>query len=906
MFSSLSIRSSWLVGIGLLLLIPGCQSRMFKKRDFYRRQADREVSAIVAQKATDPRWVLPQLDVYMDPRSRYFDPFHPDAPPLPPDDPYSHQYMHCVNGMKGWSHWHDNGDREEIENDGWYEQLLSYAPVTETGELRLSLDSALTLAYVHSPSYQTQLENLYLSALDVSAERFRLDSQFFGGFDTVYTHLGELRTAAGERNTLSVGRGANATGINSGVPGSGGVRLLEMSRRFPTAGTMLVGFANSFVWQFTGTNTDLTTSILNFNLVQPLLRQAGRDIALEQLTIVERAMLSNMRAMQRYRQGFYTQVAIGQLGVTGPQRRGGFFGGTGLTGFTGQGSGGLGGVGEATGFGRGGLGTTGGGGAGAGSGFAGGGAGTVGGFIGLLQQLQQIRNTQDSLNRQLRTLSLLEANLQAGVIDLTQVDQFRQNIETERANLLQAQNDLQNSVEAYMTGTLGLPPDLPIELDDTLIRQFQFVDPSLTAVQDEVADLQVAVGQLPIDVTADPLREVIGRARAIQTAVAEHLRVVSDDLQRLEDAAVQRERGMTAEEQAQFQSERRLLKTNFDDLDGRLQRLGEQLAALESGLTDANTADSFRAIVIWLTDLIKLIQEVTLVQARARLEAVSVDPIQLSSDDAFFIAQTNRLDLMNNRAALVDTWRLIAFNADALQANLNVVFSGDVRTHHDNLFDFRGKTGILTAGLQFDAPLTRLLERNNYRQSLISYQQDRRQFIQFRDSIHLSLRQTLRRLDQLRTNLEIQRRAMAISIRRVDLTQEQFNEPVPPPQPGQPPAQFGPTASLNLLTALSDLRNTQNNFMSVWLNYHATRMALLRDLGIMVIDENGQWIDLPLDQIERSDAELLPLPPSVPLEWLRDAPLTPDEPAGDNPAGPGGPAIPEAPPTVMISYDPSN
>jgi hypothetical protein len=201
---------------------------------------------------------------------------------------------------------------------------------------------------------------------------------------------------------------------------------------------------------------------------------------------------------------------------------------------------------------------------------------------------------------------------------------------------------------------------------------------------------------------------------------------------------------------------------------------------------------------------------------------------------------------------------------------LNVVFSGDVRTQRDNPLDFRGPTGALQAGLQFDAPFTRLLERNNYRSSLISYQQDRRQFIQFRDGLHQTLRQTLRRLKQLQTNLEIQRRAMAISIRRVDLTQEQLNEPVPPPAPGQAAAQFGPTAALNLLTALSDLRNTQNNFMSVWLNYEATRMVLLRELGVMVIDETGKWVDTPIDQIERIDGELLPDPPPVPEAWLQD------------------------------------
>ena len=143
---------------------------------------------------------------------------------------------------------------------------------------------------------------------------------------------------------------------------------------------------------------------------------------------------------------------------------------------------------------------------------------------------------------------------------------------------------------------------------------------------------------------------------------------------------------------------------------------------------------------------------------------------------------------MNSRAALVDSWRLIAFNADALQSNVTVGLGGDVSTTGDNPVKFRAPTGSLRASVQIDPPFTRLLERNNYRQSLIDYSQDRRQYIQFMDSIHQTLRNLLRNLEQLQTNLEIQRRAVAISIRRVDLTRENLSQPKPPAAPGEPPA----------------------------------------------------------------------------------------------------------------------
>ncbi len=155
----------------------------------------------------------------------------------------------------------------------------------------------------------------------------------------------------------------------------------------------------------------------------------------------------------------------------------------------------------------------------------------------------------------------------------------------------------------------------------------------------------------------------------------------------------------------------------------------------------------------------------------------------------------------------------------------------------------------MNAGLRFDPPFTRLLERNNYRQALINYQQDRRTLIQFEDSVNQTLRQDLRFLRQFKENLEIQRRAVAIAVRRVDKTLEDLNEPPPPILPGEPAVQLGPTAAFNLLTAISDLRNAQNNFLGVWLNFYSERVQFHRDLGVMQVDEEGMWIDLPIREV---------------------------------------------------------
>jgi hypothetical protein len=244
---------------------------------------------------------------------------------------------------------------------------------------------------------------------------------------------------------------------------------------------------------------------------------------------------------------------------------------------------------------------------------------------------------------------------------------------------------------------------------------------------------------------------------------------------------------------------------------------------------------------------------------------------------------------MNNRAALVDTWRLIEFNGNRLESNLDVVLNGEMGTVGDNAVKFRARDTTMSAGLRFDTPFNRRVERNDFRQQLIFYQQARRQMIQYEDGVNRGLRTLLRELEQLRINLEIQRRAVAISIRRVDQTRENFNKPTPPPLPGQKITQFGPTAALNLLTALSDLRSSQNNFMSVWLNYHAGRMRLLRDLGIIQIDDDGVWIEQSVQEAVNAAIAGVPveMPPDVPHQWyetLDNLPKSDDDVSNDDAA----------------------
>ena len=79
-----------------------------------------------------------------------------------------------------------------------------------------------------------------------------------------------------------------------------------------------------------------------------------------------------------------------------------------------------------------------------------------------------------------------------------------------------------------------------------------------------------------------------------------------------------------------------------------------------------------------MTELSGALLELSLVQARLGSTRSTFEPVDLTDEEAYCIASRYRRDWQNARAALVDSWRLIHFNANALQSDLDFVFSGDI------------------------------------------------------------------------------------------------------------------------------------------------------------------------------------------------------------------------------------
>ena len=730
---------------------------------------------------------------------------------MPPDDPTSAQLMEVVDGKPGYPHWHAQGDTPYVQNPEW--QL--FLPIQENGVVKLRMEDAYRLALLHSREYQTENENLFLSALNVSEQRFGFESRLFLPSATGFTSSG---------NTTRLTNNESLSLRKVGIAGS----------------SLLVSFANDLVWTFPGSVSPTVGTIFSWSFSQPFLRGAGRDVVLEDLTQSERRFLAAIRSLERYRREFF--LAITTEGNS---------------------------------------------------------------YLNLLQRQQAIRIREANVATQRSVVAQFKALVEAGRINNQQLQFTQSSLYRAQEGLLRLKNQYQFSVDSYKVD-LGLPPDLEVVIDDNMLDQFQLVDVAMTERQNRITQLQEATGNTILtllDLRQDRSEELGIQIGAVEynasgfrveappaaampwskelveglQAVLVHLDVADEihreimenslpqarrDIQRLEAKIGDRLESLsglrgnleaTSSSEGEYAIEPEVLsdeqleqtpeelKNYVVLVEQRLQRFqetldqarSEVLFLINSGeeLTPVARAtylqgDVTNKIPTYLRELSGLFLELTLIQVEARTDSIVLDPVDVLAPQAFEVAKLYRRDWMNARADLVDAWRNVQVVANRLQSDLSV--------------DAGGNGDSVRTSISFDAPITRLRERNEYRQALIQYSRARRSYYAFEDRINLQLRNTIRTIAQIKYNFEISRRGVKLAVMRVDQTDSELSRP---PSPNASSRSLGSTAARDLLDALDDLRDTQLNFLDLWVQYEVLRRQLDLDMGTMELDEEGTWID---------------------------------------------------------------
>jgi outer membrane protein TolC len=720
----------------ICILSAGCTRRG------YHAMADAQVYDIEQERQFDPRWQLPARPVESDPRSRMRDVNDPDATPIPLDDKGARPFQ--VSGAFPFEYhgWKKRGTTE-VEDLTWRDLI----PREPDGSVKLSRQSVMELALIHSRDYQFQFEDLYLASLSLTLARFQFSVQGFSRNALFFQHFG---TKANDSNQLQP---STDTGF---------------TKNFASGAQLLVDFANNMVFEYNGKGFSTSLSSLHVALAQPLLRNAFARIATQALSIQERAVLYTLRDFSHFRRVFYVNTVAGN------------------------------------------------------------------GYLGLLQQLQALRNQESNVQALDRNVREARALVDAGFYSILQRDQIDQQFQQARFSLVQNEAALQTSLDNYKI-QIGLPPDLSVKVDDAPLKLFELSDPRLDDIRSRNDALVLALVQEDSPL-AEPLVDLVPKLRdlygelgvILEGAIAESARLIEKG---------KRKTSVEVDGPGDMERVSTLAATLAEDLDVTRRRIEDNLntlADLEKTLPTLDRKAGQKALNREAADQFRArFAEVFVTQTQVRVFLIDLNPVTLGLDEAIEYALGNRQDLMNALAQVTDTWRNEEFAANQLLAGLDVVYDGVLGTDpkHDGIFRFDSSNSTHRIGLRFDAPINRRVERNAYRSSQITYQRARRNYMLVHDRVIFDIRLDMRNLGLAARQFEIARETLIIAARLVDEAEYTVRNPGVETQ----------SLALNLLNALNALLSARNSLISGWVSYETARMSLYRDLDIMLIDPRGVW-----------------------------------------------------------------
>lgn len=203
-------------------------------------------------------------------------------------------------------------------------------------------------------------------------------------------------------------------------------------------------------------------------------------------------------------------------------------------------------------------------------------------------------------------------------------------------------------------------------------------------------------------------------------------------------------------------------------------------------------------------------------------------PVLFEVESSIVVARANRLDRLTELDRIEDSERGLALVRDALRAslNLNVGYTqtGDPEpTFTGQSLNQEG----WNAGLLLDLPVNQVRERNAYRAAEIGYGRTLRAFDQFDEDLVVGVRSRFRSLRRIELSLGIKREAIGDEERNLRQAQFLFDR--------------DEAGNRDVVEAQEALVKAQDDLIREQVNYEIGRLQLLRDLGILFIDETGMW-----------------------------------------------------------------
>jgi outer membrane protein TolC len=160
---------------------------------------------------------------------------------------------------------------------------------TKVETIILSLKDALIMASSKNRDYQTQKENIYISVLDLTYQRYLLSPNL--------------------KLTGNIDWNKNSTEeITSNLN-------LNLFKELSTGGEISINLKEAILKYLTGDKKSAFQSILTFNIFQPLFKGTGRKIAIEKLIQSERNVVYQIRDFLRFQKSFSIDIIRDYLNI---------------------------------------------------------------------------------------------------------------------------------------------------------------------------------------------------------------------------------------------------------------------------------------------------------------------------------------------------------------------------------------------------------------------------------------------------------------------------------------------------------------------------------------------------------------------------------------------------------------
>ncbi|MCM8762376.1 MAG: TolC family protein [Candidatus Omnitrophica bacterium] len=183
--------------------------------------------------------------------------------------------------------------QKKIKNDTLPENAITDEISSET--VILDLKTATVLAKNNNRTYKSKQEDVYLNILDLTYQRYLFKTRYgFGG--GVYMDKGDDESISGQAT-------------------------FKLLRWLATGAQITFDITKNFISYLTGDKKTDFQTIVSLDILQPLLKGAGREIAQEDLIQTEREAVYTIRDFIRYQKSFSIETSEKFLNIILLQKR---------------------------------------------------------------------------------------------------------------------------------------------------------------------------------------------------------------------------------------------------------------------------------------------------------------------------------------------------------------------------------------------------------------------------------------------------------------------------------------------------------------------------------------------------------------------------------------------------------